>query len=206
MKIDAVNYGGFPGHIDASPGSGISTSWGTPQRKWFSGYDSRMLFSHDGFIFIHHPCHDLRCRVNVRRRDVFGYPQCSCNGADISTGKTFFFIFRKLLGVANYSALATSQGNIHHRGFPCHPGGKCPYGINGFVRMPSDASLGRPARGIVSNPECVKNLCKTVVHFHRKSYFQLLHWPTQQFVHGRVQPQLAGCIVKLLLGDFKGIQ
>ena len=156
-------------------------------------------------VFVDHPGHDLRVRIDVRRWDIDVYADVMPNLPDISARETLYFALRHLARIANNAALAAPERNIDERAFPRHPRCQCAYRIDRFIRMKANPTFGWAARIVILHAETLKDLDRTVVHLDRQGHVDLAQRPTQQFMNCRVELENRRRLIELLLSDAKRI-
>ena len=129
----------------------------------------------------------MRSGIHIRSGHVFLQPQHPANLADVGAAQAFQFPSRKRLGIADDAALATTEWDVDHRGFPGHPSSQGADGIDGLAAVIANTTLVWAARIVVLDPEATEDLSRAIVHLHRERHVQLTQRPAQKFVYGRVE-------------------
>ena len=94
-------------------------------------------------VGIHKPAHHTRSGADIGRRDVpFGTEQVHHVGY-VATCQTFQFTLGQLVRIADDTALAATEGDIHNCAFESHPRRQRLHFVQGNVRVITNASLGR---------------------------------------------------------------
>ena len=124
-------------------------------------------------IGVHHPRHDLRVSVDVRRRHVFLRADRVDDFGDVAPRQRFDFALRHLGRVANHAAFAAAERNVRDRAFPRHPRGQRGDFVERDARVIANAALRRTERDVVLDAIAGEYLDLAVVHLDRARHDDL---------------------------------
>ena len=157
-------------------------------------------------VLIHHPGHHLRSGVNIRCGHVLLRADVLPQRVDVATAEALLLAHGHLLGVADDSAFAAAQGQAEKRTLPGHPGRESPHGVDGLIRMESNAALAGAQSIVVLNSKALEDLQAAVVHAYRDRYVELSPGVPEKLMHSGIQVQNLCTIGELFLGYLKGIR
>src|ERR1039458_8861293 len=157
----------------------------------------------DLFELVEYPEHVLGPGHDIRRRHIGKRTDVLCHLTHPATANLLLLTQTEVVRIANDSPLCSSQGNIHHRALPRHPHRQRPDRVNRLLRMETDTTLPRPTRVVVLHAETAENFHRAVVHSHRDGKMELPQRVAQEVPGGRIQAEVFGYLVELLLCDLK---
>jgi hypothetical protein len=184
---------------------GVAATLGSSKGQGLSGDHAELVVAVHRGVFVHHPRHDLRRRVDVGSRHVLLKAEHPADLANVGAREALELAGRHLLGIADDPAFRAAQRNVDDGRFPGHPRRESANRVDGLVGVEADAALRRSARVVVLNSEAVEDLRRAVVHLDREPHVELTHGPPQKLMDGRIELQDLGSLVELALGDVEGI-
>jgi hypothetical protein len=120
-----------------------------------------------GGVGVHHPRHDLRVGVDVRRRDVLGGPDDDADLAGVAAGDLLEFVQGQLLGIDPDAALGAAIRNVDCSVLDGHPCRERQDFFQRHVLVVAHATLARSARQVVLHPVALEVANLAVVHLDR---------------------------------------
>ena len=157
-------------------------------------------------ILVHHPAHHLRGGAHVRGGDVLADADVLPHLLHPAAAQAFLLADRERGRVDDDAALAAAQRDVRHGAFPGHPGRQRAHHVERLGRVEADAALVGAARVVVLDAEALEDLDRAVVHAHRDAEVELAHRPAQHFGDLRVEVELLGHLIELLLRHFEFIE
>src|SRR5687767_234780 len=118
----------------------------------------------DGFVLVHHPCHNLGSRVYVGRRDIDIWSDEVSDLAHVAPAQALQFTYAHALGIADDTTLSTAKRDVDDRCLPRHPRGERPNRVERFLRMKPQSSLARASCRVVLHAEPGKDTGTSVIH------------------------------------------
>ena len=160
----------------------------------------RVAFVHG--ISVHDPRHGLWIGIDIGRRHIALGPDDVHDLRGIAARDALQFTGRQQVGIANHSAFGAAEGNIHHRAFPCHPGGQGPHFVQRHIRRETDSAFGRTAHDGMMHTIAGENFVASVVQHHRDADLQLERGHSQNLAQAFVQAQqFSGFVEARLSGN-----
>jgi len=152
-------------------------------------------------VGVHHPGHDLRRRVDVGGRDVSLGADEDADLGRVAPGERLELLERELLGVDDDAALAAAVRDPDDRALPGHPHGEGLDLVDADVLVIADAALGRATTEVVLDAVAGEDADRPVVHLDREGHGECPARLAQDLADARVQLQMFGREVELLLGN-----
>ena len=106
-------------HVDAAATRGSLAPVGALEGDWLAGADRRRVAVQLA-VLVHHPGHHLGVGVDVRRRDVPGWPEHLLHLVHERASDLLELRALELIGGAVDTTLGAPEGNPGHRGLPGH--------------------------------------------------------------------------------------
>src|SRR5450830_806869 len=138
--------------------------------------EGKVVVSGQLAVLVHHPCHDLAGRVDIRSRNIAVSTDKRPQRADVSTGKSLEFAGGQLRGIDNDTSLATTIRETDDGALERHEGRHSLDIFEGLVLMESDAALGRSNRIVMLAAESLENLRGAIIHANRNGNAERPLW------------------------------
>ena len=148
----------MPGREKTAAARGLRAAEGSPQVHGFAGDDAEVVlpFVHR-LVRVVDERHRLRIRIHIGRRNVCVGPDVVVELDDEAPGDVFEILGAESLGVADDTALGTTEGNAHHSALPRHPRGERPNLVLRDVGVVSHAPLAGTADATVHGTDSRRN-------------------------------------------------
>src|SRR3990172_4125021 len=133
-RINSKHPAGFLHCNHPSSCGGITSSFRASDLLWFVCQDPGLMTLEKGFVFVHHPGHRLRIRVDIRCWDILVNADVLNDSADVCPREILQFSFGHISGIAHHTAFSSSEWEIHDSRFPRHPASKSADRISRLIR------------------------------------------------------------------------
>ena len=118
-------------------------------------------------VGIHHPGHHFGVGADVRRRNVFLWPDDEADFAGVAAGQSLQFTFRQFERIDADAALGTAVRQVDRGALDGHPGGQGHHFVQIDVRVEADTAFARPTRQVVLYAETFEVTDGAIVHLQR---------------------------------------
>ena len=200
-QVDAQHHGGLAHAHHRAARRRVAAALRPAQAQRLAGDDAELVVALQETKLVHHPRHDLRRGVDVRRRHVLFQADNAPDLPHVGTAQPLQFARAHRLRVADDPTFAAAQRDVHHGALPRHPRGQRAYRVNRLRWVEADAALGGAARVVVLHAKTLEHFDRAVVHAHRQAHVQFAQRLAQQCVQAGVELQHLGRLVQLLLRD-----
>ena len=153
-------------HVDAAATGGRLAAVGALEGDRLAGADRRRV-AVELAVLVHHPGHHLGVGVDVRGRDVAGWPEHLLDLVHERAGDLLELRALELIRGAVDAALGAAEGNAGDRGLPGHQRGQRAHLVDVDLGVEADAALVGAPGAVVLDPIPGEDVDLAVGELHR---------------------------------------
>jgi hypothetical protein len=128
---------------------------------------------------IHHPGHDLRVGIYIRRRDVLVGADQNADLSRVAPGQPLYFAQRQLRRIDGHAAFGAAVGDVDQSTLPGHPQRQGAHLVEVDLRVVANAAFGWAAAKIVLHAIACVDAGGAIIHPDRKIHSEFTLWDAQ---------------------------